>query len=176
MAKLKKPLIRNRYDYESRPQAAIHFDYDSPESRSITNQSDAKEADVNFIMSRYEKTGLIPDNITGDMRQPQFGDFSDVGDFHTIQSRVARVKQAFEAYPAHIRNRFQNDPAQLIEFLSDAENDAEAIKLGLKNAPEPENGGPEDGPKDSSEGNEETTAKQPKKGSKPPLKKEEGEE
>jgi len=38
--------------------------------------------------------------------------------------------------PADLRARFDNDPAQLIQFLENSDNKDEAIKLGLVNKPE----------------------------------------
>ena len=38
--------------------------------------------------------------------------------------------------PADLRKRFSNDPGQLLSFLENEDNRAEAIKLGLVNAPQ----------------------------------------
>ena len=46
-------------------------------------------------------------------------------------NRVLAAKTEFESLPAQIRARFQNDPAQLIEFLQDENNRPEAEELGL---------------------------------------------
>ena len=42
------------------------------------------------------------------------------------------------ALPAHLRARFENDPAQLIDFLGDENNRSEAEKLGLLEVPKAE--------------------------------------
>lgn len=111
---------------------ALYFDPNDPASRSVTNQSDKDSTDLNLIFAKYEKTGLIPDIITGDMRKPIFGDFTLVPDFTTMQRNIARTQQAFDALPASIRDEFKNDPQALIEFLADSKNDEKAVKLGLK--------------------------------------------
>jgi phage internal scaffolding protein len=46
-------------------------------------------------------------------------------------NRVIAVQDEFEALPAQIRARFDNDPAQLIEFLENSDNRPEAEELGL---------------------------------------------
>ena len=43
-----------------------------------------------------------------------------------------QAQQSFESLPSELRGRFENDPAKLIDFLSDERNNAEAVKLGLK--------------------------------------------
>lgn len=130
------PTISTRYDYKSIDRPEVSFDPTDPKSVSVTNQSDKDSSDINLIMKRYEKTGMISDLLTGQQRQPQYGDFSDVGDYHAIKSNIARVEQAFDAYPASLREYFGNDPANLINFLADPNNDGEAIKLGLKPKPD----------------------------------------
>lgn len=126
------PKIVTRYDYASMAHPAVSFDQSDPNSQSMTNQSDKESTDINIQFAKYEKTGLVTDLLTGQTRRPMYGDFSDVGDFHALQSTMARVTQSFMALPASIRTRFQNDPAQLVDFLADPKNDPEAIKLGLK--------------------------------------------
>lgn len=133
MAKIfSPPRIATQYDHDSVENPVAPFD---PKSVSLVNQSDRDHVDLNKMFARYEKEGLIPDALTGNMRTPQYVDFTQIPDFLTMKNTIARVTQAFNAYPAPIRSRFQNDPALLIKFLSDPKNDAEAITLGLKPAP-----------------------------------------
>jgi phage internal scaffolding protein len=74
-------------------------------------------------------------NITGLLSQsplsPRYGDFSGIGDYHTALNRVIAAQDEFEGLPAQIRARFDNDPANLIEFLGNENNRAEAEELGL---------------------------------------------
>nr|DAV77998.1 MAG TPA: Scaffold protein [Microviridae sp.] len=119
------------YDYEARPKPVVAFDSSKdPLARSLTNQSDKEGSDINVIMARYEKTGLVP----GTMRTPNYGDFSGILDFHALSNTLAKASQAFDVLPAIVRLRFGNDPAQLVDFLHDSVNDVEAVKLGLKDA------------------------------------------
>lgn len=127
-----KVKIATMYDYDSQEKPGVDFDPADPNSRSVTNQSDRDAADINSIMARYEKTGMIPDALTGALRTPMYGDFTLLPDFHTAQVNIARTKEAFAALPAGVRARFENDPAKLIDFLADSKNDVEAVKLGLK--------------------------------------------
>ena len=55
------------------------------------------------------------------------------------QNFVIEAGEMFDALPSRIRKRFNNSPAQLLEFLADTANVSEAISLGLISAPvEPE--------------------------------------
>lgn len=124
-------IVKSRYDYEAQAIDAPGVSFNPKQNkndRSLTNQADMDSADVNKIMARFEKTGLLP----GLDRQPIFADVSDVQDYHSSLSAVRRAEQYLALQPPSIRNRFQNDPAALIDFLKDDKNNEEAVKLGLK--------------------------------------------
>lgn len=96
----------------------------------VTQQHFRDEVNINSIMRRYEKTGVLVDPGVRMSRAPQFGVFENF-DFHECQNRVALAKEAFMALPARIRTRFSNDPGMLLQFVGDESNRDEAIKLGL---------------------------------------------
>lgn len=109
--------------------ADVHFD---PENEpSLTNQQFARECDINVIVSQFQKTGLVTHLANG---APQSGDFTDFGDstyFQSAQNYLIEAQSAFDALPAEVRARFSNDPAKLLDFVNNQDNQDEAIKLGL---------------------------------------------
>lgn len=137
--------VISRYSYDDRPRPGTFFDPEDEASRSMTNQDQAQNADINFIVERYEKTGLILDDL-GVRRKPMYGDFTKYGSYQDQQYMIAEAQNRFNALPVKVRNRFNNDVAQLVEFVSNidkAEVMKEAIELGLAKAP----GQPESAPK-----------------------------
>lgn len=58
-------------------------------------------------------------------------------DFQEAQNLIAGARSMFNELPASMRERFDNQPAQLLAFLEKEENREEAIKLGLLNAKAP---------------------------------------
>lgn len=95
---------------------------------SLTLQEYADESDLNKIMEKYAAgMGALP------VRDgtPMFGDFSDLPDFATAQQIVIDAQDRFDALPARLRDRFDNDPGALIAFLQDENNRSEAVALGL---------------------------------------------
>lgn len=102
---------------------------------SMTQQAKANETNINKIMSRYNATGQMP--VALHNSQPRFGDFSNVTDYQTAHNSIAQTNEAFQKLPAKIRNRFQNNPSSLLDFLQNPENNEEAISLGLM-APAPD--------------------------------------
>lgn len=124
---------------EERPdgtrRVSISFSNDVPDEVSRTRQEHYKEADINRLVARYAKTGILGNPL--DYRQGQYGDFSSGEDFAEKMRKVSDAQRVFSELPSAIRTRFANDPKQMIDFLVDPANDAEAIKLGLKVAPPP---------------------------------------
>lgn len=127
--------IITKYDYSNRLSPGINFSPKTvPADRSLTNQADMDAADVNKIMAKYEKTGVLIDPL-GVMREPTYGDFTEVKNYHEMMIAVRNVERAFATQPAKIKNRFNNNPQELIDFLENRDNDEEAIKLGLREDP-----------------------------------------
>jgi len=83
---------------------------------SMTKQSFADETDINKIVARFEKTGLI-EHLNS--REPFYGDVSDIVGYQEALNVVQKADDLFNAYPAKVRERFDNDPVKFIEFISD---------------------------------------------------------
>lgn len=94
----------------------------------MTVQADRDDADINKIISRFQKSGQLPPTLNG---EPFYGDVSEIGDFQDCLIKVQEGRRLFDQYPAEVRERFDNDPAKMIEFLADEGNRAEAEELGL---------------------------------------------
>lgn len=95
---------------------------------SLTKQAFKEECDINAIMAKYEKTGLL-DHVN--KVQGNFGDFSEITDYQSALNAVMDANDRFNGLPAHLRAQFQNDPAQFINFVSDDKNYDKAIELDL---------------------------------------------
>lgn len=98
---------------------------------SMTEQHHANEVNINQIVSRYSKTGVLPSRSG----MPRYGDFSGVSDYQTACEAVRAAESGFMTLAPEIRRRFENDPGKLLEFLADEKNYVEAVKLGLVVAP-----------------------------------------
>lgn len=94
---------------------------------SDVQQHLANDADINTIMAKYRRTGVLPIVHC----QPRYGDFSSGLSFHELLMKADRCRDEFDALPADIKKRFRQDPAELIDFLDDEKNRDEAIKMGL---------------------------------------------
>lgn len=95
---------------------------------SIAKQSFQEECNINNIMKRYEKTGLIAhvNEYKGD-----YGAFEAVQDYHSAYNTIIAANRSFESLPSTIRNRFENSPGNFLKFVNDETNHEEMKKLGL---------------------------------------------
>ena len=117
--------LRTPYNYDkdaASNESGLHC-----EDASLAQQHFKEECDINTILQKFNITGLLPEQTLS----PLYGDFSGIGDYHTALNRVIAAQEEFDALPAQIRARFDNDPANLIEFLENSENRPEAEELGL---------------------------------------------
>ena len=117
--------LRTPYNYDR--DAASNESGLACEEPSLAQQHHKDECDINNILRQFNITGLLPESPLS----PRYGDFTGIGDYHTAMNRVIAAQEEFEALPAQIRARFNNDPAQLIEFLENSDNRPEAEELGL---------------------------------------------
>lgn len=116
--------IYTRYD---RPES-VSVDFSGENGVSRTQQHFKKECDINEILRSFKRTGVCDHVSSG---KPMYGDFTAYPDFQQMQDTLVEATRAFEALPASLRDRFGNDPRNLVAFVMDENNRAEAEKLGL---------------------------------------------
>ena len=89
-------------------------------------------------MRSFEKTGLISHT---NRYKGHYGEAVEFLDYHTSMNHVLAAQEAFQSLPSKIRQRFQNDPGQFLDFVQSEENREEAISLGLLPAVDGAGGG-----------------------------------
>jgi len=92
-----------------------------------TKQSFKDECDINTIMRRYQVTGALTHLA---QREPQYIDATG-HDFTNAMHIIAEAKSRFAELPAEIRAEFDNDPAQLLDFVHDPANIDQAVEWGF---------------------------------------------
>lgn len=113
----------------------INVDYFNDEP-SKTKQSFMAECDINNILKRYQETGILPDMIA---REPMYGDFSSELSYHDAQNVIRKAHEQFEALPASIREKFDNDPAKFLKYAENPQNIKEMQQMGVyPKDPEPQ--------------------------------------
>jgi len=122
---MRKVFIRSPYNYNV-GEASIESGL-ACTGECIVKKSFKDECDINSILKRWGITGqvVIPERL------PMSGDFTGIDDFHSAMNAVRSAQDAFMQIPPDVRKRFGHDPQELIAFLGDDKNRAEAERLGL---------------------------------------------
>jgi len=94
---------------------------------SLTQQQFAEEADINTIVNRFLKTGVLPTPNTF----PQYVDFEGIFDYQSAMNLVRAADESFMRMDAKVRQRFNNSPQEFLEFFANPANTEEASRLGL---------------------------------------------
>jgi hypothetical protein len=90
----------------------------------LTQQALANSCDINQIMARARRTGMIP--------MPRAGSYGVSAPTYVEAMRtVADAESHFASLPSRIRDRFSNSPARFLDFVNDLKNRAEMVELGL---------------------------------------------
>lgn len=123
-------------NFVNRPKHDLHFVHlDGTPMLTRTKQEMAAACDINNIMKRFNETGSI-DHLS--ITPPMNGDFTSSGDYRALLHRAMLAEKTFAALPSRLRNRFGQDPGQLMDFMNDPANEEEAFALGLiKRVPDP---------------------------------------
>lgn len=129
MKPIKKPTLRTRFDRRS-PMLLC------PRAERRTKSEFKQDCDINLIMARYHRTGILPD--TARAAAARYGDFSGVPGYHDMMNRTLAAQELFEALPATARKAFGNDPGRFLVASQTPEGQRLLVKLGLATArPEP---------------------------------------
>lgn len=127
--------MQAKYPKNKRPRV-----HPVPTGASLAVQSAMDECNINNIMKRYAKTGLI-DHVN--QHTGEYGDFADATDFLESQIIVQEASNMFNTIPAGVRKHFDNSPSKFLDFVQNEENFDAMVEMGLANysedhpAPEP---------------------------------------
>lgn len=100
---------------------------DCPEE-TLTDQSFLEETDINTIIDRFGigENPIVPQEWVTSV------DLSEAPDnYMDVMNKLNEARDQFMSLPAKVRSRFENDPHQFMEFVSDAGNAEEMVRLGL---------------------------------------------
>lgn len=98
---------------------------------SLTVQSEKDTCDINLILKRYQKQGVI-DHLN--KYNAHYGDYIDVQDYQHSLNQVIAAHDMFMSLPSSIRVKFNNDPGVFLEFATNPDNLEDMGALGLTKA------------------------------------------
>jgi Chlamydia-phage Chp2 scaffold (Chlamy_scaf) len=126
--KLNMPFLRTPYNYDR--DAASNESGLACMDETRTIQSQAEDTDINVIMARYAKTGMLPEVPL----PPTYGDFDQVDNYQDALHLVMEAQKAFDKLAPEIRRKFNYDPGQFVDFAENPQNIEEMRRMGLAKA------------------------------------------
>ncbi len=103
--------------------------FDEP---TMTIQSEKDSCDINCIMERYERTGIMQHVASV---QPLYEDVADIQDYQGSLLVLEKAQAAFDALPAKLRKELDNNPYNLVPFIQNPANKERCYEYGLLNKP-----------------------------------------
>ncbi len=107
------------------PKEPVRTSMEGQQTR--THQSGKDECDINKIMAKYVRTGVLD-------HQKEYGEnygFATSLDLLEAMTIVTKANEMFDDLPAEVRIKFNQDAGEFLDFTQDPENSAELIKMGL---------------------------------------------
>lgn len=95
---------------------------------SRTKQSFRDQCDINVIVEKHRRTGLIT-HVNN--RTPLYGDFSKATDLQSAIERVHAAEDSFDALPSGVRAAAENSPVRFLEMLDNPAEVELLEKAGL---------------------------------------------
>jgi len=98
------------------------------EDKGRTKQSAKKECDINYIVGQFQKHKKMPDMIRA---VGEYLNLEATPDYREALDTVIRGQETFDMLPSRLKTRFNQDPAQFLEFVTNPKNIEEMRTLGL---------------------------------------------
>lgn len=116
--------------YLDRPRVQM-----KPVGESMTKQEFATDQDINFIVKKFQKTGVM-----GGLshKVPEFADVSNAVTLHEAMSVWDEANAGFASLPSGVRDAAGNDPIQMLEMLDDPDGYAVLVEAGMEMEERPE--------------------------------------
>lgn len=99
----------------------------------MTKQAHKNESDVNWIVAKYIKTGVIEH---GNANSARYG-FAPAVDFREALELIDEAKQQFDTLPAKVRKEFDNSAEKFLKFCEQPDAAEKLIELGVEAATPP---------------------------------------
>lgn len=140
-----KKTFEQRFYTHYNPPPKVGVKFSKP---TLTQQQFKQEADINNIIASVNSAGVVNNPLWQGTRQPLYGDFSgiEVSDYLQAQSLLNEANSNFMALPSAVRQRFNNNPAELLDYLQGNPDIKELSALGLAPPVEETNSPPEANP------------------------------
>ena len=110
------------YSYRN-PPPSVGIDFPEP---TLTQEHFKDECDINFMLARHGVLDPQPGSF--------YCNFDTARDLRESLEYLREAEDSFLSLPASVREKFANDPANLLDFISRPENVSRFGEFGLTSA------------------------------------------
>lgn len=122
-------MIKFKTSYGKKEKVSVAFlDEDGNQAIGLTKQSHKAECDINNIIKRIDRDGLVT-HVNNAVAQ--YGDFSGEIDYQKSIALVEEANTSFLELPSKIRKEFNNDAGEFSEFATNPNNHKKLVEMGL---------------------------------------------
>ena len=119
------PFVRSAYNYDAE-KASVESGLICRD-RSLAQQNQRDESDINVIVKRFGVTGMLPQVAV----PPTYGDFEGVSDYREALELIREADKSFNSLPADLRASFRNDPAEFLDWIESGPSAEDLKRFGL---------------------------------------------
>ena len=124
---MRKARFRCAYDEDHDPVA-----YGTENCQpSLTDQSQADACDVNKIMEKYERHGLV---THVNQYEGEYADVTGAVDYHEALNIARDAEAMFMTLPSRVREEYGNDPGAFLDAVDDPGQKDRLVELGILKA------------------------------------------
>ena len=100
--------------YNPPPRVSVKFS-----KPSLTQQQFRQGCDINTIIASVDSAGVVNNPLWNGTRRPMYGDFTGIQDMDYLQAQSVFLDASarFMELPAKVRQRFNNNPAELLAYI-----------------------------------------------------------
>lgn len=111
--------------YNRPDKCVLKFD---PEFPSRTKQSHKLECDINHIIKKHDKLGIL---THVNKAIAMYGDFTEKNEYADAQNLITTADKNFLALPSEVRRKFDHKADEFLEFATNPDNLDEMVSMGL---------------------------------------------
>lgn len=112
--------------FSTKPRQRVSIDFS--DTVSLTEQHHKDACDIHNILKRAQQTGVMEHMAK---YEGTYGTMPSGDEFHAHMNALKAAESMFESVPSFLRNRFENDPAKFLDYISNNKNYDEMEKQGF---------------------------------------------
>lgn len=105
---------------------------DCSNDKIIVEQHHKNDVNINTIVKRHAQGSDLIEKTAALRGDPQYQmDDIPTNDFQEAMNIVVKAQSTFDQLPSDIRKQFNNNPAEMLDFIQNPDNGPQLVEMGL---------------------------------------------